>query len=101
MIRVACEPNLLASHPAYLLRPILKLSLSWAEIKIGDFESQRGQIEVRAIRQNDYREVVSGEALDDGVKSDRAAVMPHARVSAIGIKEPAESVGERFLARGF
>lgn len=70
------------------------------EIQIGGAEGEGGEVAVSAIGKDDDGEIAFGETLDDGVKADGAAVMPHARVAAIGVEKPAESVGERFFRGG-
>src|SRR5690348_7931829 len=62
------------------------------QIQIGGAEGDGGEVHIRAIGKNDDGETVFGEALDDGMKAYGASIVPHARVTAIRIEEPAEAV---------
>src|SRR5260370_15485538 len=60
---------------------------------IGNLEDEGFGVEVGTIAEDDYGETVGGETLDVGVEAHGVAVVPHAGVSAIGVEEPAEAVG--------
>ncbi len=63
------------------------------QISIGDFGCEGFGVEVGAVAEDDYSEVVGGETLDIGVEADRVAVVPRAGMIAIGVEEPAEAIG--------
>jgi hypothetical protein len=64
----------------------------------GDFLGERRRFEVRAIRENNDREVIGRKPLDHGAKTYGGAGMPHAGMAFEGVQKPAKAVGDR-LAR--
>ena len=67
---------------------------SSAKKKVDHFGREGFGVEVGAIAEDDYGEAVGGETLDIGVETDGVAVVPHARVIAVRVEEPAETVGD-------
>lgn len=68
------------------------------EEEIADLLAESCRIQVGAIAENDDRQVVACEALDESTKANRLAVVPHPRMALVGIQEPAEPVGGKFVA---
>ena len=58
-------------------------------------ESEGFGADVGAVAEDDYGEAVVREAGDVGVEAHGFAVVPHAGVSAPGVEEPAEAIGDR------
>ena len=68
------------------------------EEEVADPLAESGRIQVGTIAEDDDRQVVACEALYKGAKTNRLAIVPHAKMALVGIQEPAESIGGRFGA---
>jgi len=57
-----------------------------------------GGIKVRAIGEDNHRQLIVWKTLDGGAKADGFAIVPHAFVALIGIEEPAEAVADMLFS---